>query len=530
MAKLRAPARHGDLLLEPATGLTALVRSNETALNAATLWGRSLSEWRLTARAEVLALSDQYTSSLFETTAPNHLNDRSDSTPWLIGGHQPELFHPGVWAKNAVLHELAHQVGGVALNLTVDNDLCTEAAVSVPRERDHGGLTSIEWDHPHPQSPWEERPQPDQSLFASFGARCQGHLRSWGIDPLAATQDWSGFPERSLVDRLIHLRGQVERQSGIANQELRVSALSDTDCFQQFVAQLVEHAVEFSSLYNAARQQYCQQHHIRSQSHPVPALSSDARGIELPLWVWRTGETRRSPLYVRQGTLHDGHREIGPLATARQNGWKIRPRALSLTLFCRLLLGSAFIHGIGGALYDQITDTIVSKLIETSPPAIIVATATMRLLESFAGPNPQTHIEQLQHDRRALRWNPELLVERFAAAEKHNESQILELIARKRLVVDEINGVPRTNDPNELRIRHAHAVWQHAEIQSLNHQLLMSLPEDLGTVLDSQLSTWHKQVPHWNSLRSREYASNLFPASQIRELFRDLQQRVAANC
>ena len=39
------------------------------------------------------------------------------SRPLIAGGHQPELFHPGVWLKNAVLDAYARQVGGTAINL-----------------------------------------------------------------------------------------------------------------------------------------------------------------------------------------------------------------------------------------------------------------------------------------------------------------------------------------------------------------------------------------------------------------------------
>lgn len=536
MAKLRAPSRHGDLLLEPSTGLSAQVRANEEALNAATLWGRALSEWRTAARAEVFERATHYTSDLFaggltplRSPAPQSSTLNSQSSFWFVGGHQPELYHPGVWAKNAVVHELAAQNGGVALNLTVDHDLCSGAAVSVPRGRDQAGMTSLEWDIPRPQCPWEERPQPDPPLFASFGTRCQDHLRPWGIDPLAAAQDWSGATDLALVDRLVRLRGQFERQAGFANLELRVSELSETECFQQFIACLVQHAEPFANTYNQALTQYRNLHHVRSQSHPVPALSIDSRGVELPLWVWRASETRRRPLYVRQGSLHDGQREIGSLASARQNGWKIRPRALSLTLFCRLLLGSAFIHGIGGALYDQMTDTIIRDLIGITPPTIIVATATMRLFEPFAGPDPGLRIVQLERDRRALRWNPELLVERVAGSEEINERLVLELISRKQLVVDKILATKRVTLPDDQRARHQKMAGRHEEIQSLNQRLRMYLPADLGESIDAQLVTLHHRRPHWASLCSREFSSNLFPAVQIRELFRNIRQQVITN-
>ena len=57
-------------------------------------------------------------------------------------------------------------------------------------------------------------------------------------------------------------------------------------------------------------------------------------------------------------------------------GFKVRPRALSLTLFVRLCLANVFWHGLGGGKYDEVTDDIIRKFFELAPPAFIVATET----------------------------------------------------------------------------------------------------------------------------------------------------------
>ena len=40
------------------------------------------------------------------------------------------------------------------------------------------------------------------------------------------------------------------------------------------------------------------------------------------------------------------------------DGWELRPRALTLTIWARLLIADLFVHGIGGAKYDRISDTM----------------------------------------------------------------------------------------------------------------------------------------------------------------------------
>ncbi|MFN9917551.1 MAG: hypothetical protein ACK53L_33510, partial [Pirellulaceae bacterium] len=52
-----------------------------------------------------------------------HLNQPLADRPLILSGHQPELFHPGVWFKNFLLSSLAARHQAVALNIQVDHDL-----------------------------------------------------------------------------------------------------------------------------------------------------------------------------------------------------------------------------------------------------------------------------------------------------------------------------------------------------------------------------------------------------------------------
>src|SRR5262249_59914982 len=59
--------------------------------------------------------------------------DSASTTPLVVTGHQPELFHPGVWVKNFATSALARAHGGLGLNLIVDNDLPKSSAIRVPQ-------------------------------------------------------------------------------------------------------------------------------------------------------------------------------------------------------------------------------------------------------------------------------------------------------------------------------------------------------------------------------------------------------------
>ncbi len=555
---LRAPARHGDLRLAPEGSLAALVRANEARLAAGELWGRPLATLRDDARAEVSQLASLYTSELVGPESERgphvpqlpphpgplphsgvHSEGRTDcggegaektlAVPqhWIIGGHQPELFHPGVWVKNAVVAGLATQLGGVGLNLIVDNDVCAGASVRIPNRSDSAGMTSLDWDVPRPQSPWEERPAPDDEQFATFGERCRELLRPWEIDPLAASQDWRASPERGIVDRLVQLRSRFERSAGIRNLELKVSDLADTQCFRRFLLGALRQAPQLRTAYNSSLADYRAINRIRSHSHPVPPLDATAQGIEVPFWVWRPGETRRSRLFVEvAGTetlrLHDGHRAVGTislhseevaqgaLSELRLQGWKIRPRALTLTLFCRVWLGSVFVHGIGGAKYDELTDALMQRWLGLTPPQIIVATATQRLLERFAGPPLEAEIARLQRELRLIRWNPELV--------QAEDSERVAFFGEKGRPFSEKKATLLAEKSALLASALAPAI-RHARLQSLNTALRATLTEYEPQVRHD-LQQLLAALPHQQSLRSREFAANLFPAAAMQELFR----------
>jgi len=54
---------------------------------------------------------------------------------------------------------------------------------------------------------------------------------------------------------------------------------------------------------------------------------------------------------------------------------KIRPKALLLTLFNRLFISDLFIHGLGGAKYDMVTDEIIIEFFKVEPPHFLVPPA-----------------------------------------------------------------------------------------------------------------------------------------------------------
>ena len=54
-------------------------------------------------------------------------------------------------------------------------------------------------------------------------------------------------------------------------------------------------------------------------------------------------------------------------------------RALTTTMFSRFLLGDLFIHGIGGAKYDELGDEIARRFFGIEPPGFLTVSMTLWL-------------------------------------------------------------------------------------------------------------------------------------------------------
>jgi hypothetical protein len=434
--RLRAPANDCGLLAEPPPAELVPVLDRNVARLAA--WehdfqGRSASWLRAVVRREVLSQAQSYLRRHGLAAKNLDLDGFMRSgRPLIVTGHQPELFHPGVWIKNFAAGAIAHSRQGTALNLIVDNDIPKSTSIQVP-VKVAGGMRNarVEFDRWGGDAPFEDSPVLDEEQFETFAARVRGAAGGLVAKPLL-DEFWPRVMRRRAEARTHGLRfslarREIEAEWGTANLEVPMSVVCQTDGFLWFVSHLLAQLPTYVRVHNAALAEYRSAHGIRSKNHPVAALADDGEWREAPFWIWRASHPRRRPLLARQrGNAID--LRIGgedavllelPLSADRTaccaverlrelagQSIRLRTRALTTTLFSRFLLGDLFIHGIGGAKYDELGDEVSRRFFEIEPPGFLTVSMTLwlGLRGAHSVPGDVTAIDR---ELRELRYNPD---------------------------------------------------------------------------------------------------------------------------
>jgi hypothetical protein len=411
---LRAPREHGrSLFVPPLSSVDALLAGNRRLLDQHAL--------RTGARRDVLAVAAAYHRAAGEIVPDLRYGDSL-----IVGGHQPELFHPGVWFKNFVLHKLAQQHRAVGLNLIIDTDTAKPAVMRIPGA-DRGML--VPYDRSSPEVPYEERHVADEEAFASFPMRAMEVMRQHDFEPILP-EFWRraiGQAQRTplLGERFVFARRELERRWGVAQREAPMSQVCATPSFARFAWMILHRLADFVTAHNRILDAYRSANRMRSRLHPFPDLASDGDWLEAPFWAWRTGERRRHRLFVNRTTagltVRAGNGAWPTLPIERADdfiaawielqrlGYKIRSRALTTTMFARLFLADLFVHGIGGGIYDEVTDFIIRDFFQREPPAYLIASATL-LLPLPRHADAESGLRRLERRARDLQYKPELFI------------------------------------------------------------------------------------------------------------------------
>jgi len=525
--RLRAPAENrATLFVPPLNACNALFQANRQRRLASTaqVAGQTLAEFSRSAQRELLELALRYTSGYVDIPEPPPTRELA----LILTGHQPQLFHPGVWLKNFVASNLARQANAWAINLIIDSDTIRSAAIRVPSgTAAEPGLQLVPFDETTDEVPFEERTVRDFGSWATFSCRVRQTMAQMLAHPLIA-EFWpfataAARETNRLGQSLARARHQTEAAWGLETLELPLSSVAKGRCFARFAWQILQRLPDFQRIHNESLREYRRLHRLRGATHPVPDLVAAESRLETPFWVWNCGSPLRRRLALESTKngwrFYDGmdgnrfasiRRTSDPEAFADQwqdlarDGWRIRPRALITTLYARSCLGDLFIHGIGGAKYDQVTDRIMALFLGIAPPGYLVTTATAQLPISARDTRGED-VRRVERDLRDLRWVPES----YLSGREPVAAEAQRLIEQKQQWIRRAAVASAERKRRCLAIRDLSAQLQ-PFVADRRHALCLEHERVVAGAARTRL------------LRGREFAFPLFPGDFLRSLLLEL--------
>ncbi len=317
-----------------------------------------------------------------------------DAKPLIATGHQTELYHPGVWVKNVLIDRVARRLGGDAAHFSVDTDAPKHLNIQWP-----GGVAALTDDPAAVTAPWSGLlASPTPAHLLGVRERVATAAEGWSFTPM-----FEGFfdsmrrlamQEVELAPALANSLHFLDWELGLRHQALVASPLWSAAAYLVFTHHLIARATELAGDYNASLADFRREHGIDDPGRPMPDLAVGPESCETPFWLDDLAGDQRGRLTVeRMGqrwTLRRGEeafafdpdaegwsaaRELGTFL--RQARLRISPRALTLTMFLRLVTVDQFVHGIGGGRYDQVCDRLIERHFGIDPPGFAVTTATL---------------------------------------------------------------------------------------------------------------------------------------------------------
>lgn len=535
---IRAPRGNDQTVIDPDRMELALRAQN----NRARFQSDQIPGWIRNLRSHVRREAAMMAARHIGTYSPtaSAANAGADTAvadaPWIVGGHQPELFHPGVWFKNFLIDAVAREVDGFGLHCIVDHDLARATTIKVPCLEPESGRVILRTvplplkSQMGPVRPWHDM-RIDADRLTAFHAEVMQHLHSVGAS-------------RALVQRLVHelhaapdrwdagrafsiVRHRVEREAGLNNSELPMSDLCSGHAWHDFLHHGWTHASQLHRVYNQSLAEYREREGITNPGQPVAALGEADGWLELPFWLYCKDSPTRQRMWFRREGLDWrlgfgaspeeflGTMEWPSQLSASQQAWKsaiasgvcMRPRALMTTLFLRCFASDLFIHGIGGGIYDRLTDDIIRRFLEIEPPDFAVCSATLwlpmpRIDEAHADDLLNSE-RLLQREEQWMRSRPETLLDRSDEHQQRLSVMHADLLA--------------TMPPRGQK-----KAW-HQQMTRLKREIVDAIAER-RRALQERRNQWEMQSLEQKWRRSREFSMFLFEPGDIVSRLTELSQ------
>jgi hypothetical protein len=184
--------------------------------------------------------------------------------------------------------------------------------------------------------------------------------------------------------------------------------------------------------------------------------------------------------------------------------YRLRPKAVILTLFARLFLADLFVHGIGGAFYEYITDFLLENYYRIKGLGFGIAAATVLLPFCDFTDKPQETITRLKQQLRQLNFNPENFIENSLC----KTAPAAALISAKKNLIRSAGSRTLSTEAKKL-------AWR--SIAEINDKLL-KYAESSRRKLTEEIKLLENHNRSKEVLNYREYFFGLFPQNVLKDM------------
>ena len=541
---LNVPQKDKQIFLSPsADKISSLLEENKNIFSqySFTILNQPFKEIRKNSRKEVIRGALKF-SSKFD---PDIAEKICFAPQYIIQtGHQPVFFHPGIWIKNIFLNELLKPPlldKSLGLNIILDNDICKDLNLSLPVLSSNGNLKLEKVNFLSsaltPNLPFEEYPCPSLELITKFNRDIIHRLKSLELENKNILNNFKIFTRclenSSRFCNQKYKRGNLGEFLGLARRlyeqeiepaylEISFSQICDSDEFLSFFLEIIKNIKSFSEIYNKKLDEYRKLFKIRNRAQPSPNLMIKENLTEIPFWIWKEGGERRKIFILKEEERNylyndsygkifliekDGLKSLFSLKTIlKERGLKIRPKALLLTLYNRLFISDLFIHGLGGAKYDLVTDEIIREFFKVEPPHFLVVSCTLYLNFKSSSGTSDSKISALKKKIRDLGFNPERYVSELSLTKK-DEIQMRKLAEKKTELIKKIKGVLTSAEKRNIS----------EEIKAINNFMVEKV-RPLKYELGKKLEDGEEKMKQSKVYTFREFPYCFFSAKTLRNL------------
>jgi hypothetical protein len=362
----------------------------------------------------------------------------------VMTGHQPGLWHPGIWLKVFALDRCAGVTGALGVSLVVDTDGFDSVTASIPVMSPSVARTVAELAPGTRDGCYAGSPVPAEATVDRFCAAVSKALETLPVaSPGHCFARFCGcvraarIEAANLAEFLTIARRRYESEAHTAYLELPVTTLAATPSFSAFAGDIVSRAPEFARAYNTELGEYRAASKTRSKAQPFPDLAITDQGCELPFWIL-AGGTRTTawacPVSGGEGVSVGEDPRNGRLPPEPIEPALLVPKALALTLYARMFLADLFIHGTGGGRYDRITDGVMRRFYGVEPPRFAVASASVILPLDVEAPG-DAQIAEARTRLGRISHNPDLMLDEAGIEDPGLLLEARGLAAEKALLV-----------------------------------------------------------------------------------------------